>query len=65
MEDYGNFIQEEYPKEIIDLARRRCKGLLKYNILCTANLNKIIESAYLQGLVDAAEALPRSVNNEK
>lgn len=49
-----------YPTEIVDLSRRRTAGLLKYHVLGVTPLAKVIQSAYLQGIVDAAETLPEA-----
>lgn len=57
--NYGIFRKvDDYPKGAIDLARRRVAGLLHYNICSTAPLASMLESAYLQGIVDAVESLP-------
>lgn len=46
----------EYPEPIMDVARWRVRGLLHIHVLTTANLETMLMSAYLQGVVDAAEA---------
>lgn len=43
------------PKSTIDLARRRTRGILHYSILTTTPLQKLINSAYLQGVIDGYE----------
>ena len=47
--------REEYPQAVVDLARRRVKDLLTYFLLSTNPISKLVESAYLQGIVDAVE----------
>lgn len=45
-----------YPKELIDLARRRVEGLMSALPLQTATLGKLLESAYIQGALDMASS---------
>lgn len=57
--DYGNWQTDRdgyYSEPILRVAAHRIKGLMKSNILQEATLEKILISAYLQGLVDAVEA---------
>jgi hypothetical protein len=57
--DYGNWVRDGsfYPKEILTIAKNRTAGLLKPWNLQTASLSLLIESAYLQGPVDGAQAV--------
>lgn len=50
--DYDKF----YPKEMIEFAKRRTRDLLHISKMQTASIAILIESAYLQGVCDAAEA---------
>ncbi len=56
--EYGNWTreQEDYPKDLRIFAKKRIEGLLHKNILSGNNLSMLLESAYLQGIMDAAEA---------
>lgn len=42
----------EYPAAMRDLATRRTRALLNLHMLQVAPFTRIIESAYLQGLID-------------
>ncbi len=58
---YGTFIKvDDYPKGAKELAKKRVRGLMHFNIVQTQPLSVLLESAYLQGLVDAIESLPQS-----
>lgn len=48
------------PKELVDLARRRVEGLLSSVPMQTATLSKLLESAYIQGALDMAEATAKT-----
>lgn len=54
-----------YPKDMMDIARRRVAGLLNGFILRVTTLEKLLESAYLQGIVDAAESIPYTSENKR
>lgn len=47
-----------YPKDMMEIARKRIAGLMTGYILRVTTLEKLLESAYLQGIVDAAESIP-------
>ena len=53
MSDY--WINAEYPDYAKELARKRIAGLLRPSILTAATLEKMLESAYLQGITDAVD----------
>lgn len=56
--EYGCFVKvDDYPKYAIELARKRMRGLMNFNIIQTQSIACLLESAYLQGLTDAAEAV--------
>jgi hypothetical protein len=42
--------------ELRDIAHRRCEGLLHPNIIGSTSIQKLIESAYLQGVNDGVTA---------
>lgn len=54
----------DYPKDAICLARRRCRGLLHVNILTFSSIERLVMSAYLQGLVDAAETMGPKIEEQ-
>lgn len=59
-QDWGNWQRDYegfYPPEILAIAAKRVAGLMRLNCLKTAPLALLMESAYLQGLVDAADAI--------
>lgn len=41
-----------YPKKLVEIARKRVAGLLHASRLSTTPLCVLIESAYLQGIID-------------
>jgi hypothetical protein len=54
--DYGNYQKVyDYPEDIRDFAKRRVGGLLTKWIVSRNPLSVIVESAYLQGLMDATK----------
>jgi hypothetical protein len=46
-----------YPPAVLSIARERTSGLLGSMCLRFATLDRLLVSAYLQGVCDAAEAL--------
>ena len=46
-----------YPLLIADLAARRIRGLMHSSVLQTTTIEKLLQSAYLQGICDAAECV--------
>lgn len=58
--DYGAWrrdSEEFYSEHIRKIAAARVRGLMQYSIIHNNPLAKLLESAYLQGIVDAAESM--------
>lgn len=49
--------EEFYSEHILKIAAARVRGLMQYSIIHNNPLAKLLESAYLQGIVDAAESM--------
>jgi len=52
----------DYPPEMRRIAALRVRGLMKFNLVQTQSMARLLESAYLQGIVDAAESLPQAAD---
>lgn len=50
-------IEEDYPKATLETAKERVRGLMQYSIVSKHGLERLLVSAYMQGLVDANEIL--------
>lgn len=64
--DIGNWVRDReqfYPEAIILIARERCAGL-SYHI-STEPVTKLIEAAYMQGLVDGVLVPAQSHQGEE
>ncbi len=48
-------IEEDYPQATLDTAKNRIRGLMQYSIVSKHGLERLLISAYMQGLVDAIE----------
>lgn len=44
-----------YPQDIIGVAKNRLRGLMHASLLQTCTVEKLLMSAYLQGMCDAVE----------
>lgn len=55
----------EYPKEVVNIAKTRVEGLMHPNILLSASIYTLFESAYLQGFIDGSQCLGGKNTNEK
>ena len=53
----GHWKRVEVSDEMAEIAKRRTKGLLQQSLINRYQLNKLIASAYMQGILDAAETL--------
>ncbi|OQB10410.1 MAG: hypothetical protein BWY21_00331 [Parcubacteria group bacterium ADurb.Bin216] len=61
--DMGSWSRDRdgfYSEQILRIAAHRIRGLMRQDIMQTASLEKILKSAYLQGIVDAAESIKLS-----
>lgn len=54
-----------YPPEMIRIARDRIKDLLHRNIIEFQPIGLLLESAYLQGIVDGAQAVKEQQEPDK
>lgn len=45
----------EVPHDMINMARRRLRGLFHFSNISTATLERLVQSAYLQGVIDGYE----------
>lgn len=54
------YSKTRYPEAIMTFACHRIKDLLHTSILQTEPIERIVRSAYLQGMVDAIEVLSPS-----
>lgn len=57
-----SYIRYPYPKEVVEVAKKRIQGLLHWSCVSTVSFATLLESAYLQGVVDAVEAKEEEVN---
>lgn len=50
-------IEKDYPKATLDTAKERIRGLMQYAIVSKHGLERLLISAYMQGLLDANEVI--------
>lgn len=58
-------IARDYPLEAVALAKRRVRGLLHPYCLTMASLERLLASAYLQGIVDLVEVQTREPKHDE
>lgn len=61
--DFGRWERFEYPEDVLKIAKKRIAGLFHPNIIKFNSVEKLIVSAYCQGLIDSAEALKEKHEN--
>lgn len=54
---FGMWTRFEYPADVLAIAKKRIAGLFHPNIIKFNSVEKLVVSAYCQGLIDSAEAL--------